>query len=161
MTKDPFDLSGRVVVVTGAFGQLGRQFCLALVRRGVRVAAFDLIADAARAEKSFGADHDTILPVRVDVRSRDSLDAALDIVNAQMGVPHGLVNAAAIDSPPDAPAEENGPFESYPERSWDRVMDVNVKGTMLCCQTVGGQMAEAGRGSIVNVSSTYGLVSPD
>ena len=161
MTKDLFDLSGRVVVVTGAYGLLGRQFCRALARRGVRVAAFDLAADPARAENAFGADHEKILSVRVDVRSHDSLDAALDIVNAQMGVPHGLINAAAIDSPPDAPAEENGPFESYPERSWDHVMDVNVKGTMLCCQAVGGQMAEAGRGSIVNVSSTYGLVSPD
>jgi NAD(P)-dependent dehydrogenase (short-subunit alcohol dehydrogenase family) len=161
LTKDLFDLSGRVVVVTGAYGLLGRQFCLALVRRGVRVAAFDLTADPARAEDVFGVDHEQILSVRVDVRSRDSLDAALDIVNAQMGVPHGLVNSAAIDSPPDAPAEENGPFESYPESSWDRVMAVNVKGTMLCCQTVGGQMAEAGRGSIVNISSTYGLVSPD
>jgi NAD(P)-dependent dehydrogenase (short-subunit alcohol dehydrogenase family) len=161
LTKDLFDLSGRVVVVTGAYGLLGRQFCRALARRGVRVAAFDLAADPARAENVFGVDHDKVLSVRVDVRSRDSLDAALDIVNAQMGVPHGLINAAAIDSPPDAPAEENGPFESYPESSWDRVMDVNVKGTMLCCQAVGGQMAEAGRGSIINVSSTYGLVSPD
>jgi NAD(P)-dependent dehydrogenase (short-subunit alcohol dehydrogenase family) len=161
LTKDLFDLSGRVVVVTGAYGLLGRQFCQALVRRGVRVAAFDLAADPARAEGVFGVEHEKILSVRVDVRSRDSLDAALDIVNGQLGVPHGLINSAAIDSPPDAPTEENGPFESYPESSWDRVMDVNVKGTMLCCQTVGGQMAEAGRGSIVNISSTYGLVSPD
>ena len=66
----------------------------------------------------------------------------------------------ACTSPPDAPAEEVGPFESYPEASFDRVMDVNVKGTFLCCQVVGGAMAEAGRGSIVNVSSIYGMLSP-
>ena len=76
-------------------------------------------------------------------------------------MPHALINAAAIDSPPDAPAGENGPFETYPLESWNRVMDVNVTGLMLCCQVFGAAMAEAGRGSIVNVSSIYGVVSPD
>jgi len=76
-------------------------------------------------------------------------------------VPHGLVNNAALDAPPNAPAEENGPFETYPESSWDKVMEVNAKGVFLCCQVIGGQMAAAGRGSIINISSIYGLVSPD
>jgi len=78
----------------------------------------------------------------------------------EWGVPHVLVNAAALDSPPDAPAEEAGPFESYPERSFDEVMAVNVKGTFLSCQIVGGPMAAAGRGSIINISSIYGMLSP-
>lgn len=158
---DVFDLAGRVVVVTGAFGQLGRQFAAALARRGACIAAFDQAADESRGADVFGDGHETILPVPVDVTSRSSLESALKTVNTQLGVPHGLVNAAAIDAPPDAPAEENGPFETYPESSWDQVMDVNVKGTLLCCQAVGAQMASAGRGSIVNVSSIYGLVSPD
>jgi NAD(P)-dependent dehydrogenase (short-subunit alcohol dehydrogenase family) len=72
-----------------------------------------------------------------------------------------LINNAALDSPPGAPVEENGPFESYPESSWDRVMEVNVKGVFLACQAVGGRMAAEGRGSILNICSTYGLVSPD
>ena len=85
---------------------------------------------------------------------------ALDDVVAEWGVPHLLVNNAGLDSPPDAPAEEVGRFEEYPEASFDAVMDVNVKGTLLCCQLVGGAMAKEGRGSIVNVSSVYGLLSP-
>ncbi len=70
------------------------------------------------------------------------------------------MNNAGLDSPPDAPDDEVGPFESYPEDSFDAVMDVNVKGTFLTCQVVGGAMARAGTGSIVNVSSIYGLLSP-
>ena len=70
------------------------------------------------------------------------------------------MNNAALDSPPDAPAEEVGPFETYPESSFDQVMGVNVKGTLLCCQVVGAAMAREGRGSIVNISSVYGLLSP-
>ena len=84
----------------------------------------------------------------------------MEEVVQEWGVPHVLVNAAALDSPPDAPAEEAGPFESYPERSFDEVMAVNVKGTFLSCQIVGGPMAAAGRGSIINISSIYGMLSP-
>jgi NAD(P)-dependent dehydrogenase (short-subunit alcohol dehydrogenase family) len=96
----------------------------------------------------------------VDVTDRLSLEQATEEVAREWGVPHVLVNAAALDSPPDAPAEEVGPVESYPEASFDQVMDVNVKGTFLACQVLGARMAAAGRGSIVNVSSVYGMVSP-
>src|SRR4029077_8038301 len=96
----------------------------------------------------------------VDVTHRGSIEAATERVIAEHGVPHLLVNNAALDSPPDAPAEEVGPFETYPEASFDRVMSVNVKGTLLCCQVVGGAMARERRGSIVNVSSVYGMLSP-
>jgi NAD(P)-dependent dehydrogenase (short-subunit alcohol dehydrogenase family) len=153
--RDLFDMTGRVIVVTGASGQLGREFCAALVARGARVAALDRVEDASHAADP------RMLPVRADITDRASLEAALRTIAASLGVPDGLVNAAALDAPPGAPASENGPFETYPEASWDRVMEVNVKGTMLCCQVFGGAMAEAGRGSIVNVSSIYGVVSPD
>src|SRR5262249_2169061 len=96
----------------------------------------------------------------VDVTDRAALEDATERLVAEHGVPQLLVNNAALDSPPDAPAEEVGPFETYPEASFDRVMSVNVKGTLLCCQVVGGAMAREGRGSIVNVSSVYGLLSP-
>lgn len=155
-----FDVSGRVVVVTGGLGQLGRQFSLALAQRGAKVAVFDRAADDRRAVAAAFGDG-AILTLPVDVADRRSVEAAAAAVVSRLGIPDGLINAAAIDAPPAAPAEENGPFETYPEASWDRVMDVNVKGTVICCQAIGGRMAEAGRGSIVNISSIYGLVSPD
>jgi NAD(P)-dependent dehydrogenase (short-subunit alcohol dehydrogenase family) len=55
----------------------------------------------------------------------------------------------------------NGPFETYPQEFWDEIIDVNLTGVMLCCQAVGAKMAEAGRGSIINVGSIYGIVSPN
>jgi NAD(P)-dependent dehydrogenase (short-subunit alcohol dehydrogenase family) len=155
MATDPFDLTGRVVVVTGGLGQLGRQFTAAVAARGARAVALDT-AQAAGSPVAPG-----VRVVQADVRRRDALEAALATIRADVGVPHALINGAAIDSPPDAPAGENGPFETYPLESWNRVMDVNVTGLMLCCQVFGAAMAEAGRGSIVNISSIYGLVSPD
>jgi NAD(P)-dependent dehydrogenase (short-subunit alcohol dehydrogenase family) len=152
VTDELFDLSGRVAVVTGGLGQLGRVYTDGLVERGMRVAVFDVAAEPGG--------NDDVRHHRVDVTDRDSIEVAMAAVVAEWGAPHLLVNNAALDSPPDAPPEEVGPFETYPEASFDEVMDVNVKGAVLCCQVVGAAMAEAGRGSIVNVSSVYGLLSP-
>jgi NAD(P)-dependent dehydrogenase (short-subunit alcohol dehydrogenase family) len=140
MSDDLFSLEGRLAVVTGGAGQLGTEIVRGLEACGARVAVFDIAAE----------------PFRVDVTDRSALEAAL----GEVGTPHVLVNAAALDSPPDAPAEEVGPFEAYPEESFDTVMDVNVKGTFLSCQVIGARMAAEGRGSIVNISSVYGMVSP-
>jgi len=158
-----FDIENRVVIITGGLGQLGRQFSLSLLERGAKVAIFDLAAGEEPAAQPFlTAIHESQLCLlTVDVTRRDSIEAALAQVKGKWGVPHALINAAALDSPPNAPANENGPFENCPESSWDRVIEVNLKGVFLCCQVAGGEMASAGRGSIINIGSTYGLVSPD
>ena len=152
MTDELFDLSGRVAVVTGGLGQMGQVYTDGLTARGMRVAVFDVAAEP-------GGD-DSLRHHHVDVTDRRSIEAATAEVVDRWGAPHLLVNNAALDSPPDAPPEEVGPFETYPETSFDEVMDVNVKGVVLCCQVIGAAMAEAERGSIVNVSSVYGLLSP-
>jgi NAD(P)-dependent dehydrogenase (short-subunit alcohol dehydrogenase family) len=140
-----FSLEGRLAVVTGGAGQVGGELARGLAAYGATVASFDLVE--AEGVQSF----------EVDVTDRAAIERA---TQALPGVPHVLVNAAALDSPPDAPAEEVGPFEDYPAETFDEVMNVNVKGTLLCCQVIGARMAEAGRGSIVNVSSIYGMLSP-
>ena len=162
MVADPFNIQDKVVVVTGGIGQLGRQFSLALIERGAKVALFDLRAGVDQVAKKSEASHDrNLLCLPVDVTQRDSIKAGLKHVNSAWGVPYALINNAALDSPPDTPPGENGPFENYPESSWDKVMAVNVKGVFLCCQVIGAQMAEATRGSIINICSIYGMVSPD
>lgn len=163
MSTNSFSIQDRIFIITGGLGQLGRQFTLSQLEHGAKVAVFDALADEDRIAQRYGEHcaNPNLRFFKVDVTLRDSIEAAVRDVVALWGVPHGLVNNAALDSPPDAPAEENGPFEAYPESSFDKIMDVNVKGVMLCCQAVGGAMARAGRGSIVNISSIYGLVSPN
>jgi len=158
-----FSVRDNIVIVTGGLGQLGRQFTLALLDCGARVAVFDMSVDEETVRPRFGdrTDDANLMFCQVDVTSRTSIERGLAQVAAAWDVPHGLINNAGLDSPPDAPAEENGPFETYPEASLDKVLDVNLKGVTLCCQVIGGAMAEAGRGSIINISSIYGLVSPD
>lgn len=159
-----FAIDGRIVVVTGGLGQLGRQFSKTLLERGAKVAILDL--DVGKVE--LPADFSTyqasgnFLAISSDVTQRNSIEEALASIRECWGeAPYGLINNAALDSPPGAPPEETGPFETFPVESWDRVMDVNVKGTFHACQVFGAEMAKAGRGSIVNIGSTYGMVSPD
>jgi NAD(P)-dependent dehydrogenase (short-subunit alcohol dehydrogenase family) len=148
LTTNLFALDGRLAVVTGGAGQLGGEIARGLAAAGAEVAIFDVVK---------AAEGKGVSSVVVDVTDRGAIERATSELS---GVPHVLVNAAALDSPPDAPAEEVGPFEDFPSEAFDEVMQVNVKGTLFACQVIGGRMAEAGRGSIVNVSSIYGMLSP-
>jgi NAD(P)-dependent dehydrogenase (short-subunit alcohol dehydrogenase family) len=148
------------VLITGVAGQLGAEYAKAFLARGAKVVGLDAISSSRvlALETEYRTDYQFIL---VNVTNRESLQSALAQAEARFGTPTVLINNAAIDSPPSAPPEENGPFEDYPEASWDKVIDVNLKGVYLCCQVFGAAMAKANRGSIINVSSIYGVVSPD
>jgi NAD(P)-dependent dehydrogenase (short-subunit alcohol dehydrogenase family) len=155
-----FGLDGQIVVVTGGYGLIGATLCKGLAELGAKVAVIEPAPSEDKTRAAFGG-AENIVVLAGDVTKRDTLQRALAQIVARWGAPTGLVANAALDSPPGAPVEENGPFETYPEASWDKVMDVNVKGVFLCAQVFGAAMAEAGRGSIVSVASIYGTVSPD
>jgi len=163
MSSELFCLNNRVVVVTGGMGQLGVQFCLALQSAGARVAILDIAVSDNKVNELYGdnANSPDFMYINCDITSRKSIESALSTITHKWDVPYGLINNAALDSPPGSSAIENGPFESFPESSWDKVMEVNAKGVFLLCQVIGGAMASNGCGSIVNVSSIYGVVSPD
>jgi len=157
--SDPlFDLAGRTAVVTGGLGQLGSELARSLVAREMRVALLDI---DERPNDDSGIPENMIRTIGCDVTDRAAVVKALERIEADWGTPHLLVNAAGIDAPPDAPASEVGPFEEVPLEALERVLDVNVLGVVVPCQVIGGAMARAGRGSIVNVGSIYGILSPD
>lgn len=159
--KDIYDLTDRVIVITGGLGQIGSQFTLELVDRGARVAIFNhRIPDENVLKDRFPVDSGRLKFFQVDITKKDSVKAGLDELVAQWGVPHVLVNNAGIDTQPSAPPEVSGPFEDFPENIWREVLEVNMTGTFLCCQAIGGAMAKLGRGSIVNIGSIYGMLSP-
>ena len=155
-----FDVSREIVVITGACGQLGMSYQKAFLDEGSIVVGVDIFKsdDIIALEAQYG---ERYLFQIGDITSKDSLTACLVQIVSDFGTPTVLINNAAIDSPPDAPLEETGPFEGYPEASWDKVIEVNLKGTFFACQIFGAAMAEVGSGSIINVSSIYGLVAPD
>jgi NAD(P)-dependent dehydrogenase (short-subunit alcohol dehydrogenase family) len=160
MSDSLFDISHDIVLITGVSGQLGAEYARAFLTRGAKVIGLD-IGPSARSNQLTHDHQDCYKFLAVDVTNKVSLQNALAQAHEGFGTPTVLVNNAAIDSPPSAPSEENGSFEDYPEASWDKVIDVNLKGVYLCCQVFGTAMAQANKGSIINVASIYGVVSPD
>ena len=160
MSDDFFSVVDDIVIITGASGQLGLSYQKAFLDRGASVVGLDIVK--SREIEDLEALHEnSYMYIAADVTSKDSLQSALDVTLSTFGGPTVLINNAAIDSPPDAPLDETGPFESYPEDSWDKVIDVNLKGVFLACQVFGASMAIGSKGSIINVASIYGVVSPD
>jgi NAD(P)-dependent dehydrogenase (short-subunit alcohol dehydrogenase family) len=170
-----FSLDGRVAVVTGALGLLGKNHCRALASAGARVVVTDLDDGRCRGfAAELGAAYDGGRPpmppgpaghlgVGANITAKSSVDDLRRAVVDHYGALDVLVNNAAINDMFESPAAgaELSKFENYPLELWQRSLDVNVTGTFLCCQALGAEMARRGKGSIINIASTYGLVAPD
>ena len=160
-----FDLSGRVAIITGGSGLLGTGYCHTLAAAGAHVAAADIDGGAAsrlaqEVTKASGAE---AIGLATDVADRDSVRAMAAGVLERFGRIDILVNNAALDPKFDAShsSQHASRFEDFPLEAWQQALAVNVTGMFLCAQVVARPMLKAGRGVIVNVSSTYGLVGPD
>ena len=141
-----FDLSGKVAVITGGAGGIGVVYAEALADAGASVLLADLDADAAtRVAKEMQAKGHSVSGTGVDVRSRESADAMAQAAVDAFGGIDILVNNAAImvDLPPYG-------LGNIPVDDWDRVIDVNFRGPLLCTQAVLPAMEARGGGRIVN-----------
>ncbi|MES1164560.1 MAG: SDR family oxidoreductase [Verrucomicrobiota bacterium] len=158
-----FSLAGRVAVVTGAAGLLGREHCRALAEAGATVVATDLdesaCADVERQLRDEG--WPTARGIAADITDRDSLVRLRDEVLRTHDRIDVLVNNAALNEKVEGASAEATRFEHFPVEQFRRILDVNVTGTFLACQVLGAEMARRRAGSIINIASTYGLVAPD
>lgn len=162
---EKFNLAGRVAIITGGAGMLGRQYTRTLLEAGCRVAVADIAAQqpdmaAAAAAQEAGGD---ALGVTVDVRDKHQVEQMVQQTVGRWGRIDILVNNAGIDPKIDVDVVQKQAitFEDYPLELWQQSLDVNITGAFLCCQAVGKVMVGQRRGAIVNVSSTYGVVAPD
>ena len=153
-----FDLTGQVAVVTGGLGRLGREYVRTLWRAGAAVAALDVGEQAVAYDSG-----ERVLVQRVDLTVRADVQAAMARIAHELGTPTILVNNAGLGSSPADAGLENGPFEEYPESAWDAMIDSHLKTTLFVSQAFVKhyRAGKASAGSIINVSSTYGVVSPD
>jgi NAD(P)-dependent dehydrogenase (short-subunit alcohol dehydrogenase family) len=142
-------LEDRVALVTGAASGIGSACALRFAQEGARVAGID--ASDRRddswqeAERIASASHFAV----ADVRDEAALAAAIAAVAAQLGRIDILVNSAGVAG--------GGPVHLMSVEEWNRVLDVNLKGTFLACKHVIPVMMTQGRGSIVNIASVEGL----
>ncbi|HEY4786716.1 MAG TPA: SDR family oxidoreductase, partial [Bacteroidales bacterium] len=159
--NEVFSLKGKVAIVTGALGLIGRNHCLALCDAGASVVVADTneqkCSDFAHQylEDSIGA--------YLDVTRKESVTELKEMILRKYQKIDILVNNAAINDMFEDPkaATEQSKFENYPLELWQKSIDVNLTGVFLCSQVIGSQMAQQGQGSIINIASTYGITAPD
>ena len=141
-------LDGKVALVTGAAGGIGRAIALRLAEEGVGVAATDLdesaVREVARVAKGM------VLAVRLDVTDEASIREAVEECERALGPLHVLVNNAGWD--------KVEPFVDSDVATWDRLIAVNLKGPLLCTRAVLDGMIARGRGRIVSIGSDAGRV---
>ena len=162
MVKDYFKIENEVIIITGGSGKLGSIYSDYLAFRGANVFSFDILGNP-NDEGKFGKDpkNSKLEYIEVDITEKSSIEYGLNQIIKKGLQPTGLINNAAIDSSPSTDSKDTGPLEDIPIESWDKVLDVNLKGTFLTSQIIGSQMAKNKKGSIININSHYGLISPD
>jgi NAD(P)-dependent dehydrogenase (short-subunit alcohol dehydrogenase family) len=143
-------LAGKVAIVTGGGGGIGRAICVAFARAGAKLACLDV--DAAAAEKTAAACGTEALALRCDVSSETETGAAVATTVSRFGAVHILINAAATD-------DRNGTILDISADEWSRVLAVNVTGAFLMSRAVLPPMIAAGGGSIIHIASQLGRVA--
>ncbi len=139
--------STRVAVVTGGARGIGAAIADALARDGWSVAVWDVAGDAAAATAAaLVADHGVpATGFDVDITSTEAVQRGVAAVEAELGPIEALVNNAGIDV--------IKPFIDSTEEEWDRIIAVNLKGTIRCCRAVLDGMMARGSGRIVSIAS--------
>ncbi len=160
--KNLFDLSGKVAIVTGGLGILGRGFCRGLAEFGASVAVVDLDCEAcARFAQELADDTGAqVVGLGCDVANPESVKSMVGQVVDRLGGVHILHNNAASKSANlDA---FFAPFEQYSLDEWRKITAVNLDGMFLVAQAAGQQMIRQGTGgSIIQTASIYGILGVD
>lgn len=159
-----FSLEDRVIVITGCTGVLGSAYCKALSRRGTCLIMADLAErdPVAKAEALAVETGAKIFGVACDVGSEANVITLFELAMKYFGrVDVVLNNAAATGEHLMKIGEVFSPFEDYPLAVWDQVLRTNLTGVFLVAREGGKAMLASGGGSLINVSSVYGIVGPD
>jgi len=162
--KKQFDLSNKVIIITGGAGFLGLHFAEAIAEMGGFPILLDMdqnkIEKGVEYLKDYGYQSDGFV---LDLTDRSQV---LDIVSQIVDLHHKidvLVNAAAfaMQNMKDEGDQFFAPFEDYDIEQWDKMLKVNLTGTFLITQAIGSEMKKQEKGIVINIASDLALISPD
>jgi NAD(P)-dependent dehydrogenase (short-subunit alcohol dehydrogenase family) len=153
-----FDLRDRVAVITGGAGNLGGVFARVLAGAGARLVLIDVNAEALdRRQRELAAEGaKDVIAIAADLEDASAIEAAFARVAREAKRLDVLVNNAGGRSP-----KFMSDLEALPLEDWEQILRVNLTAPFLCAKAAIPLMRTAGRGSIVNIASIYGVVSPD
>jgi len=158
--KKLFDLTGKVVIITGAAGMLGSRYAYGLSKQGANVVLADInFSECKKIEKDIKNSFETNpYSIKLDLTKIKSIESMVSNVLKKYSKIDVLINNAAYQGNPKI---RTAGFEKLSLDIWQQAIDVNLTGVFLCCQNIGKQMLKQKSGNIINIASTYGLVGPD
>jgi NAD(P)-dependent dehydrogenase (short-subunit alcohol dehydrogenase family) len=162
LLKDLMSLSGRVALVTGGSGHIGRAFCETLAEQGASVVVLDRTHESCRAVAEglttrFGV---AAFPLTVDLLQEGEVQSVCQRVVERFGRLDVLVNCAAYVGTTNLPGWVTD-FAHQQSAPWRAALEVNLTVPFLLAQSCADALTASGHGSIINVLSIYGLVGPD
>jgi len=157
-----FDLTNKTAILTGSAGRLGTQFANILCEAGANLVLIDINEKQNKTlEKSLKQKFNTkIITLNIDISNKQSLESGKKQILKKFGKVDILINNAFFN-PSINQTSKTINFETFPLDLWNKVIGINLTGVFLCCQEFGKIMAKQKKGSIVNISSIYGLVGAD
>jgi NAD(P)-dependent dehydrogenase (short-subunit alcohol dehydrogenase family) len=157
-TPPEFDLQNKRILLVGATGVLGKTYAQALAKTGAQLAIADLASsDVLALAESIGA-----YGIEMDVTDETSVQGGIAAALDKLGGLDGAIsNAAATGEFLMKEGDPFAAFEEYPLAAWQKTIDVNLTGSFLVARETGRAMKASGGGSLVLVSSIYGVVGPD
>jgi NAD(P)-dependent dehydrogenase (short-subunit alcohol dehydrogenase family) len=157
-----FDLQDKVALVTGGAGLLASEHAIALMDHGAKVILADknLAACEEAVSRLNSQGYESVQAISLDVTSRSSWESGLAFILDQHSRVDVLINNAGFTNQSKSKNFDAG-FEDFPLEDWNNILDVNLTGCFLGCQVIGKQMLLQQKGSIINIASLYGVVSPN
>ena len=154
------NLSEKVVFLTGAAGLLGTQYATALSSVGANVVLADINYNKCKKIEKELKEKNNVSPfsIKMDISNKKSIDNGISKVMKKFSKIDVLVNNAVF---PETQKERKIEFEKFPLELWNKIFAVNVTGVFLCNQKIGSIMVKQQKGSIINISSMYGIVAAD
>lgn len=161
-----FKITGKVIVITGAAGLIGRRHTEAVLEgEGIPV-LLDLFEEPLmRVKEEFMSRYPQakIETYTADITNRQNLEAIRDELLTKYGHIDGLINNAANNPKVEGGSKNLGAmrFHNLPLDIWEDDMRVGLTGAFLCCQVFGYEMEKQKQGVVINISSDYGVISPN
>jgi len=158
-----FSLDGKVAIITGGAGMLGKEYAKIMSEAGAKAVIFDILKqeEIDKCVKDISSDG-RVMGMVVDVANEARVKEAVAEVMEKFGKIDILINnAASTDFSGFKDTERFAPYEDFSLKLWEKEIGVGLTGALICSQAVIPHMKKSKSGVIVNISSTHGIIAPD